>query len=673
MALTAARRQQIAWFECLALVPADPVTTIDQLATTVTHIAVALDGRGFKGMSPPADPGVVRDRFTAVRDAADAAIQGGPNKQAPPSVAALWDVDGDRHPLEASTPLPPDLAWIKGDGVTPVGLYKPASDRLAGAARRFALFVPKDGGASMPTAFSSSLTATHASAATTTAAPATGHRMGLTIFLAVASLLLLCWAAGCINWSGRQFAQGIALMRSQNPVALGQIELNRAKDPYWPSMQPSGCFNGLATASTSPAAQPAPSTALSPEQTVDCLHWWSAAMKVAYEDRPSTDAELAFHGKSAPAMSALIQAMNEYTRQSNLVQCHTAAAAAIKAQAALVPCILGSPAPQDEAAAAKLVSDAGDQLQKDKADVEAKAAVVTQGVPQLAQAGKADPQSASSGAEPSWIPRLFGLFVPHGTDPTAKLAQLSLMGPLFLMILAVTLLAVAAGLGAMNEPWGILISGQNRLSLARCQVVAWTLLILPTIAAYACFNAGVSSGVGDNGSALTIFPQVPGAIWAALGLSIGSTLLSPVLLASKQTGVPALQVAKGVQAPTVNDVAGLADAPSNLSSNPSPADASFSDLLLGEEATNDTQVDISRMQMLVITVSLVATYADLIFGQLSGITVDALAQAVYSMKSLLGQLPDAGTTFAAMLAISHATYLAAKASGTSPSTPPPQN
>ena len=36
-------------------------------------------------------------------------------------------------------------------------------------------------------------------------------------------------------------------------------------------------------------------------------------------------------------------------------------------------------------------------------------------------------------------------------------------------------------LGAKGQAWGTFISDRNRISLARCQVVAWSVVVLPAI------------------------------------------------------------------------------------------------------------------------------------------------------------------------------------------------
>ena len=279
---------------------------------------------------------------------------------------------------------------------------------------------------------------------------------------------------------------------------------------------------------------------------------------------------------------------------------------------------------------------------------------------------------------------IFGWNAPKGdAKRPLNAAWMSIHVPLVIMMLSVVGLAIASGLSLVGRTTGILISDKNRLSLARTQVVAWSVLILPTIIAFACFNAGM---VGEairltttpSGLKLIaepqfkdfiVFPRFPIEILGALGITVASTMLSAIIVMKKDTGATALEVISGASRRQNDQISTFGNAPSALDKKPSAAEASFGDLLLGEENANKDEVDISRLQMLVITVGLLLTYFNLVLAQASELSVTAVARAFIDKDSLFAALPSAGTTFFAMLALSHSAYLITK-SAPKPLAPP---
>lgn len=264
----------------------------------------------------------------------------------------------------------------------------------------------------------------------------------------------------------------------------------------------------------------------------------------------------------------------------------------------------------------------------------------------------------------------FGLDAWRNIGTPMASAQVSIALPTAILVLFTVLLAIACGLLVKGVPAGILISDRNRLTLSRTQVIAWSVLVLPVITAYACFNAGFGaremllnppSGAGIGGGGFVIFPSMPGEILAALGISVGSALLSPAILQGTPT---TLDLSEGASNKINDDLTLFKDPPTMLNARTSPKDASISDLFLGEMQDNHDQMDISRLQIVVITIALLLTYGSLLLAQAAAIDLQTVFSALSKPRSIFDSLPQAGATFVTLMAISHGTYLVTKNSQT---------
>ena len=101
------------------------------------------------------------------------------------------------------------------------------------------------------------------------------------------------------------------------------------------------------------------------------------------------------------------------------------------------------------------------------------------------------------------------------------------------------------------------------------------------------------------------------------------------------------------------DFAAATEAEGLLHRNVSPAEASWVDLVRGEEIGNYKLVDMSKVQMLFFTVVVVASYA--------GGIVALLYNLMYGPPKSEVLLPEFSETLTALLGISHGTYLSVKA------------
>ena len=227
----------------------------------------------------------------------------------------------------------------------------------------------------------------------------------------------------------------------------------------------------------------------------------------------------------------------------------------------------------------------------------------------------------------------------------------SILVQLLATTIGILALAIALGLGTKGRVTGIWIDERNRVSLARAQVTLWTIVALGGFATIALYNVGLAGPVA--------FPQIPAAIAAALGIAFASPMISALILNSKALGTPDMSAGQaGTSGGAVNSsiVTGrVVDVPNDpLETRAVPTDASVADVFVGEHVSDAGNVDLSRLQNVVLTVTLVLGYFAMLIGQLGSIPADTLLTGISA-------LPDPGAAFTSVLLVSHATYLGTKA------------
>lgn len=250
----------------------------------------------------------------------------------------------------------------------------------------------------------------------------------------------------------------------------------------------------------------------------------------------------------------------------------------------------------------------------------------------------------------------------HKTGESMAISdRVSVVPYFFASILGLLLLFAGLGLGTCGKPTGIAISKQNRLSLSLLQVVLWTVIILSAYATFCAFNVGAMGATwlvkapADPTKTVSLFPQLEPWAWGVMGIVIASPSLSALIKGSKQdTGDDG-----------DDDDAGQTTSPLNLklgqlSRNMSPTQASFLDIFMGEDTANAAQLDISRAQNVIITSLLLFTFTGWLIQLMGSIEMSAVLSAFVEGTPILSKFPEPGSTFAALLALTHATYLAGK-------------
>jgi hypothetical protein len=201
---------------------------------------------------------------------------------------------------------------------------------------------------------------------------------------------------------------------------------------------------------------------------------------------------------------------------------------------------------------------------------------------------------------------LLGWFVPVKARLWAWLPSLALLW-FFVLV---------AGHGITGYWRGAFIDEQNRISLSRLQLAAWTVLVLSAYLIAALGN--LASGASDP---LAI--RIDSQVWILLGISTTSLVGSPLLKSNKRVRALLLR-------------------------NSGPGDASWADVFRGEETGNEGLLDIAKLQLFYFTVIVVFAYA-VALGT-------ALSRSAYPVT----ELPSLSSGVLAVIAISHAGYLTNK-------------
>ncbi len=281
--------------------------------------------------------------------------------------------------------------------------------------------------------------------------------------------------------------------------------------------------------------------------------------------------------------------------------------------------------------------------------------------------GKAVHTSFAAGGTDLWSKTVFWF---AGWSLSSNGLSFSLVLPTYAAMISMVFLAVSAGCGIVGRPLGLLIDGRNRMSLTRAQFSVWLIIIMGGLTTAALFNTGFWGGdmarVQDGITKLSdlakndvtlkdlplalsrlseFVPQMDAALWALIGITAGTTILSSQILKA------------GGNAP------GAITRRTRILKNISPDDAQLSDMVYGETEEADGVIDFSRVQTVAITGLLAAIYTGLILqaGQnLGGLTATSAQEFG---RQVFATMPPAGGTFLLLLGASHVTLLAGKLQG----------
>jgi hypothetical protein len=206
---------------------------------------------------------------------------------------------------------------------------------------------------------------------------------------------------------------------------------------------------------------------------------------------------------------------------------------------------------------------------------------------------------------------------------------------------------------------GIFIDDRNRISLARFQLVLWTVLLVSAL-----MTAGLSNAALGSPAPLSI--TVPSQVWALLGIGAFSFVVAPVMVDSrKKDAAPDAAVMQRVSATVTREDELDPSKPMTLGNNvPAKEDAQearWMDIIRGDTTAGFSQIDISKVQQLAFTILLVTTYAGALYGVM---TVDLVKFASAPDSAFITGFPPVDEGFVALLGLSHAAYLAYKKTAT---------
>lgn len=204
---------------------------------------------------------------------------------------------------------------------------------------------------------------------------------------------------------------------------------------------------------------------------------------------------------------------------------------------------------------------------------------------------------------------------------------------------------VIAGLGITGVWRGAFIDERNMISLARFQMLLWTVLVLSAYGTLAVTRAAEL----DPLTALDV--EIPQTVWILMGISTTSLVGSPLIRNQKKD--PRLALAADDQREALDNqrqgLAGRVRVEGRIVTKKSVEDASWSDLFIGEEVSNVAHLNLAKVQMFFFTMLLLISY---------GVSIATL---LLRSESIPDALPDVGEGMLALFGISQGGYLVDKA------------
>jgi hypothetical protein len=223
------------------------------------------------------------------------------------------------------------------------------------------------------------------------------------------------------------------------------------------------------------------------------------------------------------------------------------------------------------------------------------------------------------------------------------------------IVTVVLLLLFCAILGRwiMKSSLGIFVTNQNLMSLSRLQLVAWTIVVLS--AYFVMLMQRITHAV-SNPLAIT----VDNNLWCLLSISTASFVATPIILNGKTQSTPDPKAVRTASVALKENAASIQqNAQGKLYANSQPSDARFSDIFQGDEIGNTAYIDVSKLQMFMLTLFLVASYCSYLW---------AIFATRYpgSGQPWFSSLPTFSQDELKLLALSHAGYLTFKAANHTP-------
>jgi hypothetical protein len=204
-------------------------------------------------------------------------------------------------------------------------------------------------------------------------------------------------------------------------------------------------------------------------------------------------------------------------------------------------------------------------------------------------------------------------------DLTHKIdAELQILIRWMWVMICLTTITMIASKIISGSPFSWLINKQNRLSLSQLQMFLWTIMVFSAIFVSVIENIYGGYLIGS------IDIEIPEELWIAMGISTGSLVSSRVILDNK-----------------ISDSLETAFKPKLL------------DLVRSEIANTEKEIDLSRVQNLLITILLFFVY-------FTSLGSNLLHEVIRYGEMPINKFPELNASFAWLLAISHGGYLVMK-------------
>ena len=214
----------------------------------------------------------------------------------------------------------------------------------------------------------------------------------------------------------------------------------------------------------------------------------------------------------------------------------------------------------------------------------------------------------------------------------------------FITIGIFSVVGILLGLGISGRKAGIFINERKLMSISRFQIAMWTLIILS--AYFAIYIGRLREGSVEDPLAIAIDWN----LWIVMGLS-GASFVGKSLISGKKgamrpadTEFESMKAAKDLKE-NQDDI--KENRIGVLYANKCIRDARFTDMFEHDEMRNTRFIDMGKLQMFFFTVVALLSYGTLLF------------QVIYTQDpAQINALPEVSEGLVAILAISHAGFLA---------------
>jgi hypothetical protein len=197
-----------------------------------------------------------------------------------------------------------------------------------------------------------------------------------------------------------------------------------------------------------------------------------------------------------------------------------------------------------------------------------------------------------------------------------------------------------------DRPIGAFVDNRNRISLSKLQAGAWTVVVIAALSTIAVYNL-LAHG-SDSGSVTGLDITIPGELLLAMGISATSLVATPALLSLKSNEEPT-DASLDKTADKMNVASTDVARTGKVINNATAGEASWGNLVTGDEVGNAGSPDLGKIQQLLITVLLLGIYIGSVYLNLS------------TSAAPIHALPTLDQSFVWLMGLSHASYLAYKA------------